>query len=66
MTGPSNDEPDLDDVMDTTENVHRDRHGHGGTPPRLDDDALARRTEEERVEVGVDAYDPDDVPPATD
>jgi hypothetical protein len=31
-----------------------------------DDEALARRTERERVEAGLDDYDPDDVPPATD
>ena len=29
-------------------------------------DQLDRLTEEERVEAGVDAYDPDEVPPATD
>jgi hypothetical protein len=46
--------------------VHRDRREHGGAPARPDDDALARRTEQERVEAGLEAYDPDDVPPATD
>jgi hypothetical protein len=45
---------------------HRDRHEHGGAPQRLDDDKLARLAEEERVETGVDDYDPDEVPPATD
>jgi len=45
---------------------HRDRREHGGAPEHLDDDKLARRTEEERVEAGLDPYDPDDVPPATD
>jgi hypothetical protein len=49
-----------------TENFHRDRHEHGGAPARLDDDQLARLTEEERVEAGLDDYDPDEVPPATD
>ena len=44
----------------------RDRRFHGGTPAHLDDDELARRTAEERADAGVDAYDPDDVPPATD
>jgi hypothetical protein len=44
----------------------RDRRFHGGSPDRLDDDELARRTEAERVDAGIDAYDPDDVPPATD
>jgi hypothetical protein len=46
--------------------VRRDRREHGGAPDRLDDDALAERTEQERVDAGIDAYDPDDVPPATD
>ncbi|MFL6128640.1 MAG: hypothetical protein ACJ73E_06205 [Mycobacteriales bacterium] len=46
--------------------VRKDRRQHGGIPPRLDDDALAERTEQERVEVGLADYDPDDVPPATD
>jgi hypothetical protein len=49
-----------------TENFHRDRREHGGAPAHLDDDQLARLTEEERVEAGLDAYDPDEVPPATD
>ncbi|AGZ45774.1 hypothetical protein [Actinoplanes friuliensis] len=44
----------------------RDRRFHGGAPAHLDDDQLARRTEAERVEAGIDAYDPNDVPPATD
>jgi hypothetical protein len=45
---------------------HRDRHEHGGASARPDDDALALRTERERVEAGVADYDPADVPPATD
>ncbi len=48
------------------EEFHRDRREHGGVPQRLDDDRLARLTEEERVEAGLDDYDPDEVPPATD
>ena len=48
------------------EEFHRDRREHGGIPGRIDDDQLARLTEEERVEAGVDDYDPDEVPPATD
>src|ERR1700734_3560423 len=48
------------------EQFHRDRHEHGGIPPHPDDDRLARLTEEERVEAGIDAYDPDEVPAATD
>ncbi|MGH3150631.1 MAG: hypothetical protein ACRDOB_07870, partial [Streptosporangiaceae bacterium] len=48
------------------ERIHRDRREHGGEIDRLDDDQLARLTEEERVEAGVDDFDPDEVPPATD
>ena len=45
----------------------RDRREHGGAPPfRPDDEELARRTERERVDAGIDPYDPDDVPAATD
>jgi len=48
---------------------HRDRREHGGASQYLDndqDEQLARLTEEERVAAGLDAYDPDEVPPATD
>jgi hypothetical protein len=45
---------------------HRDRREHGGAPQRLDDDELAEITEDERVEAGLDDYNPDEVPPATD
>src|ERR1700751_3662874 len=51
---------------DFPERFHRDRRQHGGASQRLDDDQLARLTEEERVAAGLDAYDPDEVPPATD
>src|SRR5207253_1135433 len=51
---------------DFPEQFHRDRREHGGASQRPDDDRLARLTEEERVEAGLDAYDPDEVPPATD
>jgi hypothetical protein len=43
-----------------------DRHEHAKAPEHLDDDRLARLTEEERVQAGLDPYDPDEVPPATD
>ena len=59
-------DPILDDVFEATERAPRDRHAHGKQPPRLNDEELAHRTEEERVEIGIDDYDPDDVPPATD
>jgi hypothetical protein len=44
----------------------RDRREHGGSPAHHDDDALARRTERERVDAGIEDFDPNDVPPATD
>jgi hypothetical protein len=58
MTQQGSDEP--------AEEFRRDRREHGGSPDRLDDDRLARLTEEERVEAGIDDFDPDEVPPATD
>ncbi len=45
---------------------HRDRREHGGAPQRLDDDLLAEIAEDERVDAGLDAFNPDEVPPATD
>jgi hypothetical protein len=54
---------------DFPERFHRDRREHGGASQYIDndqDEQLARLTEEERVAAGLDAYDPDEVPPATD
>ncbi|ATQ28219.1 hypothetical protein D092_06580 [Rhodococcus ruber Chol-4] len=65
MTEP-HDEPNLDDVITPTEHVTRDRREHGKAPERLDDDYLEYRTEQERIAAGLDDYDPDRVPPATD
>src|ERR1700733_10986439 len=48
------------------ERFHRNRREHGGEIDRLDPDQLDKLTEEERVEAGVDAYDPDEGPPAPD
>jgi hypothetical protein len=45
---------------------HRDRTEHAGASARLDDDRLAALAEEERVEAGLDDFDPDEVPAATD
>jgi hypothetical protein len=53
-----------DDVTDD-QPVRRDRHEHGGSG-RPDDDALALRIEQERVELGIDDFDVNEVPPATD
>lgn len=58
MTQQGSDQPD--------EAFRRDRREHGGVPQHIDDDKLARLTEEERVEAGLDDYDPGEVPPATD
>lgn len=58
MASESSDQP--------AEEFRRDRREHGGAPQHLDDDKLAHEAEEERVEAGLDDYDPDDVPPATD
>ena len=55
-----------DDSDEFAEEFHRDRREHGGASQHLNDDQLARLTEEERVAAGLDAYDPDEVPPATD
>ncbi len=45
---------------------HKDRREGGGLPLRPNDDQLAELAEEERVDAGVDPYEPDEVPPATD
>ena len=45
---------------------HRDRREHGGQSARPNDDQLAELTEEERVDAGLDPYEPDEIPPATD
>jgi hypothetical protein len=58
MTQQDSDQPN--------EQFRRDRHEHGGSPQHIGDDRLARLTEEERVAAGIDDYDPDEVPPATD
>ncbi len=58
MTQQDSDQP--------SEQFRRDRREHGGSPQHIDDDRLARLTEEERVAAGIDDYDPDEVPPATD
>jgi hypothetical protein len=53
--------PDRDE-----DGFRRDRRQHAGAPARLDDDRLAHLAEEERVAAGLDDFDPDDVPAATD
>lgn len=51
---------------DEGQEIRRDRREHGGAPTHPDDDALAQRTESERVAAGLEDYDPADVPAATD
>ena len=46
--------------------VRKDRRIHGGMPLRVDDDELVGRVVDERADLGLADYDPDDVPPATD
>jgi hypothetical protein len=58
--------PTLDDVIEPVEQAVPDRREHGKMPPHPNDDELARRTEQERVALGLDDYDPDDVPSATE
>lgn len=64
----ANEEPNLDDVITPEEDAlpRRIFKGHAGQPERLDDDALAAATEEERVAAGLADYAPSQVPPATD
>jgi hypothetical protein len=64
MTEP--DEPTLDDVIQPTESAPRDRQEHGKAPAKPNDDELAHRTEQERIAAGLEDYDPDQVPPATE
>jgi hypothetical protein len=55
-----------DSDAEPAEAFHRNRREHGGASFHPDDDRLARLTEEERVEAGLDAFDPDEVPAAED
>jgi len=43
----------FDEVMDTEEHPHPDRHEHAKANPRPDEDELDRRNEIERSEVGL-------------
>ena len=65
MSTPTGNE--FGDVIDPSDTgtPHPDRSQHGGAG-RVDDDVLAHLAEQERVDAGVDDYDSDSVPPATD
>ncbi|MBY6410379.1 hypothetical protein HQ346_02280 [Rhodococcus sp. BP-252] len=54
MTQPNHDEPNLDDVIVPTEEVHPDHREHAKEPKHLDDTELDARTEHEREETGAD------------
>ena len=56
MTGP-HDQPNLDDVIEPTENPTRDRTQHA-KDPHPSDEVLEHRTELERHAVGSDDADP--------
>jgi hypothetical protein len=56
MTSP-NENPTLDDVMETTENPTPDRTQHA-KDPHPSDEALEHRTEQERQAVGSDDAKP--------
>jgi hypothetical protein len=60
------DEPTLDDVIEPTESAPRDRREHAKAPAHPNDEALEHRVEHERVEVGLEDYDPAEVPVAED
>lgn len=69
MTTPDNDDaPGLDDVIEPEGDAlpRRIYQGHAGVPERIDDDALAAATEQERVAAGLQDWAPGQVPPATD
>lgn len=72
MTEPTSSDPivqrTIDDVIDPQDDAlpHQIYQGHAGQPGRLDDDALAEATEQERVDAGIADYAPSEVPDATD
>ena len=65
MTEPPK-RPNLDDVIEPEEKVAKDRREHGKAPDRLNDERLEERTRQERIQAGLDDYDPDKVPPAAE
>ncbi|EMY32893.1 hypothetical protein D477_017754 [Arthrobacter crystallopoietes BAB-32] len=68
MSTPSEENPNLDDVVERTGDAlpTSTRTGHGKMPESIDDDDLQRATEQERVAAGLADYAPSDVPDATD
>ena len=68
MSTPSEENPNLDDVVERTDDAlpASTRTGHGKMPESIDDDDLQRAAEQERVAAGLADYAPSDVPDATD
>jgi hypothetical protein len=69
MSSPRDeDSPNLDDVIEPEDDALPQpiAQGHAGMPERLDDDALAAATDQERDDAGLADYAPSQVPPATD
>lgn len=60
------DRPNLDDVIDPKIPAPKDRREHAKSPDRHQDDYLEHRAEQERVATGIEDYDSDDIPPATE
>ena len=60
------DESTLDGVIEPTEQAPRDRQEHAKAPAKPNDDELAHRAEQERIAAGLEDYDPNEVPSATE
>ena len=55
-----------EELFDPPAETPKDRRMPGGMPLHPNDDELARRVEQARVDLGIDDYDPEAVPPAAD
>jgi hypothetical protein len=67
MSTPTDDGTPFDDVIEPQDDaLPRSKYEEHGGMPRVDDDVLARATQQERVDAGLADYVPDDVPSATD
>jgi hypothetical protein len=64
MTESNDDDTVLGDVMIPHEQAIPDHRAHGKIPKHVNDENLQHRVEQERVEVGAEDYDPDEVPDA--
>ncbi|MGM0930111.1 MAG: hypothetical protein ACQEXN_10415 [Actinomycetota bacterium] len=68
MSTPNDENPNLDDVMEPSEDAipPSSRRGHGKMPLDISDDDYERAAEQERVAAGLEPAAPSDVPDATD